>query len=502
MRRTDVVVQTHLRANDATSPQLVRMARLARGAAGAVRGIGGAVAGITAAAGVAALAIGGIGLALTRVAGTVSERGDEFAKLSREVGISADLLQRLEFVAGRQGATYENVANGLGAFSRRMGQLQGETGSLYTELRRLDPAFLSQLSGIEDNEEAFGVYLNRLSQVESESRRAALAAAAFGRTAGADVTRMLDGGPEAFRALMEEAGRLRSPLGADALADAEEYQDRLLDFRTVIAGVRDDLGQRLIPVLSQTMQQITDWVVANRERITDLFDTWTSSLQSFFQDTNWQAVVDNAFAFGTALANIPWGEIVEFMSQMAANIDTIAVGLGGLIAILTGGAALSAIRNMAALLGGGQGAARSGGRNTWRAAGWLLSRLNPLLAIAGVGGAVHGMADGGVERRTDPRTGLMTDRDASAFTVPAHLQRMQGGPDAARLMQMERTRNDNLSLQRIADHFDQIFASRGLVDVNVRVEGAAAQSVGVRNTSPIVGNVGTNIPSYGGSGPQ
>ena len=60
---------------------------------------------------------------------------------------------------------------------------------------------------------------------------------------------------------------LGGEMSGPALAAADEFQVHLLLLQTAVGGLKNSIGSALIPVLQPLVDQLTDWISANRELI-------------------------------------------------------------------------------------------------------------------------------------------------------------------------------------------------------------------------------------------
>lgn len=178
--------------------------------------------GLKKAAGVVGIAVGAIGAAFVAAAKKTIDFADEIAKTADMVGLSTSALQELRVAADLAGISQGQLDSGLGALSKRMGELRQGTGALNTFLNKSDPAFKTLLQNTTDNEEAFRLIIGRLDTMTNAQDKAALSAAALGRTAGIAVSKLslaeLDAG-------IRRARQLGLVIDENLLRNAEKIKD-------------------------------------------------------------------------------------------------------------------------------------------------------------------------------------------------------------------------------------------------------------------------------------
>ena len=104
-------------------------------------------------------------------------------------------------------------------------------------------------------------------KIEDPSKRARVAMRLFGEDAGVKMIPLLAGGRkeiEEYRREMERLGGIATP---EDIANAERYTTAAQQLQTAASGVRMAIGRALLPDLTKTSQELTEWLVKSREQI-------------------------------------------------------------------------------------------------------------------------------------------------------------------------------------------------------------------------------------------
>lgn len=173
---------------------------------------------------------GGLGLLTKRSL----DAADAIAKTADAAGISTDALQELRFASQIAGLDVQALDNAMLGFGKRLGELRQGTGSLDTFLKKLDESFRAQVISARDADAAFNLIVQRLSETENASDRAALAAAAFGRSAGVKMALLIKNGTGALNAMRQEAHDLGGVLEENLLRQSEAANDALTRVSTTL----------------------------------------------------------------------------------------------------------------------------------------------------------------------------------------------------------------------------------------------------------------------------
>ncbi len=330
--RTDYAVHTRIKADDMASPVMKRIMNQAKLTARSFRGLNAAARGLRSVGnlarplerglrtlGFAGIAAGGAALAM---ANNYATARDEQAKFSRQIGFSADSLDRLKFIADRQGASFDTLRSGLTAFTKRVGELRAGTGSLNAILKKTDPAFASLLKNTTDNQEAFELFLAKVASLPDEQAKAALAAAGVSRGAMESIIRLTDGGTDAFKALRDEADKFRAPITDRDLRNAEAYKDAQTNVNFAIRGVVDTIGSRFLPLMTPVLTRLADWVAANRELIGTKLDEYSDKIAAALDRIDFDRIATKA------------GEWVEKAGVVIKRGGEIVESLGGIEGVI------------------------------------------------------------------------------------------------------------------------------------------------------------------------
>jgi hypothetical protein len=228
----------------------------------------------------AGVAIAATSAAVIKLTNDTATAGDEIAKTSRQIGMSAEMLQELRFASDRQGVSSETLTKSLKLLNRNVGDLRANTGTLTTFLNKTNPAFAEQLKNVENNEQAFNLLLGEINKLPNQMDKAALAQAAFGRS-GQDLLKLFEAGPDGIKALREEAAKY-GIISTDAANQSEAYVDAMTNLKAVANGLKITLATELIPVIADVATKVKDFVLANRELITqNIQDTITRIKDGF-----------------------------------------------------------------------------------------------------------------------------------------------------------------------------------------------------------------------------
>lgn len=290
-----------------------------------------------AAKGIGLVAAGGVAASAALIQSS-AKQADEWAKQARQIGITAEQLQKLNYVANISGVSAESLTKSYEKMNRNIGDLRAGTGTLTTYLNKTDPAFAEQLKNVENSEDAFAMLIGKINDASDEFEKASLAQAAFGR-AGMDVLRMAEQGEDGIRALMAETEKY-GLVSTEAANMAEKFNDEQARMRQVVIGLKNQAFNALIPVLANIL-----------EKLRKLFETsagGTNIIERFkkmVEGINVDNVVKGVVSFAKGLAGM--GKII---ASVVGFLKTFAPVILAVIAVIKILAAVQTIYNAVLLV--------------------------------------------------------------------------------------------------------------------------------------------------------
>jgi hypothetical protein len=267
---------------------------------------------------------GVVGLFFQKFIFGAAESAEKLAELSDQTGVTVESLQTLGFSMQQVGVSQEQFTSGLTRFNKSLGELKAGTGSLFSFLKRVDPAFGRTLQRTKSTEEAFRLFLDRLRKVRSESARAALVGAAFGRGLGAlgNLAKLSAGELKA----LEDRARAMGPITEEQARNADKFNDSFAALKMTFSNLSTSIAATFFPVLTQLTERFTNWLVKNRPQVEAFAKRLEKQLPAAIEKV------------GKALADFkPWGDrIVQLFMFLVTHTGFVKVALIGLTAYIVG----------------------------------------------------------------------------------------------------------------------------------------------------------------------
>lgn len=258
------------------------------------------------------------GKAISAFTTDIAAQGDEVAKTAKNLGIGVQAVQELGFAAKIAGQDFKQVQTAIQRMQKGLNDArQRGTGPFADGLKQLG-LDVENFAGLEPDQQ-FIELAEALSKVEDSTTKAALAQDFFGR-GGKTLIPLIDEGRAGIEALAAEFQALGGGFTDDGAAGAEAFQDAMLRMGTVIDSVKIALGEELLPVIQQYVEQLQGWIGENKELI-------KQRLIGFIRDT--VSVVRELVPLVVNLV----GGIGDFVKSLGGAERAVQLLIGSLVAM-------------------------------------------------------------------------------------------------------------------------------------------------------------------------
>ena len=194
----------------------------------------------------------------------VAEQGDEFAKMSLRIGASVEALSEYKHVAEISGVAFNTLTMAWQRQTRRIAEAAKDTGEAKDAIKELG------LSAIELNrlapDQQFEALADALALVENKADRVRLAMKLWD-SEGVRLVQVVNQGSAAIRAMKQDAHDLGLVYTEELAEASAEFNDALLRMKGSVTGVKMAIGKELLPVLTDAFDEMTEYVVENRDEI-------------------------------------------------------------------------------------------------------------------------------------------------------------------------------------------------------------------------------------------
>jgi hypothetical protein len=215
----------------------------------------------------------------------------EFNAQAVKLGISRTQLAGLQYAAQMTDVPVEKLTNGLARLSLTMGQVAGGKNKDAAALLAHLNIHLRDAQGHARNvADVLPQLAEAFKHTTDATMRSRMAAALFGARLGKDMLPLLREGRDGLEEFTDQAAKLRYAVTPEDAEGLEAYHRSMIGLSTAVAGFTTELSARLAPVLRPIVDQVTEWVVANRDWIaTDIADH-VKDLAGWVKSIDWGAV--------------------------------------------------------------------------------------------------------------------------------------------------------------------------------------------------------------------
>lgn len=313
------------------------------------------------------VAVAGFTGALVANSISVAADAQEIGRQAEALGLTTDAYQELTAAAADFGLEGENVAEvlGKGAIAAKAA-IAG--GAAQVDAFAAIGIAARDLKG-KNPEAVLYAVADGLAATKDETTRITAATALFGDNIARKVLPMLSRGGKGLDAFRKQARDLGLVIGSDDVDAAEDLAIGFKRLRAVFEGVRREVGIALVPVLTELVGGMLEYVEANRKAISSGIEAFAKRVSAAFRKLRdvvlevdqvvrtrlggWSAVLSAAAAaVGVLVAGFTafkvGGALYYGFVALDAVISAVAVALGT--------TALTAAGSLVAVLGGLLGA--------------------------------------------------------------------------------------------------------------------------------------------------
>ena len=222
----------------------------------------------------AAAAVAAIGVGLVVAIKKAVNFADAIGKTADKVGITTGELQKLRFAFDIGGMAVEHTDKALTVFSRNIGDLRQNTGTLTTFMRKLgDHALNEVLMKTGRLTPKISALMQKMREMATQSDAVALGVAAFGRQ-GASLAAIARKGRMELEKWTKKAESLGIILSDKMVRGAEDLKDKMTVLEYKLRATFNQMILTFGPQIGLLIQDITNLVFALSVKVVDLAKKW------------------------------------------------------------------------------------------------------------------------------------------------------------------------------------------------------------------------------------
>ena len=177
--------------------------------------------------------VGTMVVGFVAMAKEAAKTADAIGKFADRAGVTTDSLQKMRYAFDLAGVGVEAVDKAFLTFGKRLGKAHQGIGALAGGLKGGEEALLEKLKATNSTTEALDVMFRAMGNAETQTRKLAIADAAFGM-AGLRMTAAFRDGADAFYEAQQRAADLGIVLDERLIRNAEKMNDELTTVAQVL----------------------------------------------------------------------------------------------------------------------------------------------------------------------------------------------------------------------------------------------------------------------------
>lgn len=225
--------------------------------------------------------------------GVFSEYGTAVDNTSRSLSIAADSLQGFRYAAELGGSSASEMDGAIAMLNKNMANAAaGNNKNLVKLMSDLGISMKDANGKMKTAAELMPEIADCIKSQSNATQKAYIATQFFGRS-GQNLIKTLNDGSEGLYKARAEAEKFGLVLSKEDVAAATAFGDSMTRTEKAITGVKLSIGSKLMPLLQPMIDNMNDWIAANREwiatAITDVINNFANSLKNI----DFKSIINN-----------------------------------------------------------------------------------------------------------------------------------------------------------------------------------------------------------------
>ncbi len=223
-----------------------------------------------------ATAVGAIA-GIYKLGTSTASAGAELQDYSDRLGVSAEELQRWQYIAMQSGLETEQLTKSMSKARDAIGTaLTGGSNTATTALQ----ALLGDLSKLpQDTSQGFQVIINALANVKDSTLQAYYANEIFGEKLATDLIPLINQGAGTINKFNQEFEQI-GYLSNEQVQSLADFDDQMNIVNSRLALAKNELGIALLPLVEKFTEILTDVVVPAIKSLANWFDNLSEPMQN------------------------------------------------------------------------------------------------------------------------------------------------------------------------------------------------------------------------------
>ena len=255
---------------------------------------------------------------------------DDMNTMSKRYRIGTKDLQMYSAAAELVDVDVETIASTHRKLTKSMASAEKGTGKQAEAFKALDISVLDSNGQLRDSDTVWNEVIQKLSLVENETEREALAMDLLGKSAG-DLNPLLEDGGEAYQNLAETMQKYGLDfIDQETLDQANEFNDSLDTMKAIGMVAFQQLGTQLAAYLAPAMEKVVDVV----GRLANWFSQLSPRTQTIIAAIAAVVAVVAPLLIGLGKVSFAISSIISLIATVGPAIVGIIATLGPIILII------------------------------------------------------------------------------------------------------------------------------------------------------------------------
>ena len=282
--------------------------------------------GLLASAAAAATAAAGAFLLTKRIA----DQGDRMIKHAQQLGLQVEQYQKLDFAMKISGTSIEEQTGALNSFQKVARDATSGTGTAAEAFALFGVTLKNNDGTMKSNNQLLLDMAEGYKNTPDGIRKSAAAMDIFGESGG-KLHQFLELGKDGIAALGLEAEGLGGVMSTHAAKGAEAFSDALLRMQFVMGGSTRQMGEELMPIFAQGMDQLAKSLVKLRAMYQRVFPGMVSfTRQAAEKLVPILTFMVKAFVGVASTVSLAWNGMLLVISEVVSGV------VGGLNFVIKG----------------------------------------------------------------------------------------------------------------------------------------------------------------------
>ena len=184
-------------------------------------------------------------------------RADRLDELSQRLGVSVEQMSTLGYVAERTGGDLDMLVTALPKLSKQIVAAGDESSKAAGLFKALGVEIKDAEGNLRSADDVLLQVADGFKELQNDTLEQALAMELFGKS-GAELLEFLNLGSDGIETMQGRARELGGELSGNTASAAAKFNDLLQDLRTLLAGMGNDILDKVLPPLTQMVTGLID----------------------------------------------------------------------------------------------------------------------------------------------------------------------------------------------------------------------------------------------------